>query len=59
MPRYIFRTLLFLVACTKLLVSHEGSSASQLASIEAEPSLLICGCVHAVTGDFLCIRMES
>ncbi len=34
-------------------MSYEGSSALELASIEPEPSALICGCVHAVTGDFL------
>lgn len=48
--RYLFLAFL---ACAKLLASYEGSSASQLASIEAEPSALICGCIHAVTGDFL------
>ncbi len=53
MNRYVFRAFLFLLVCTKILVANEGSSASQLASIEPEPSVLICGCVHAVTGDFL------
>lgn len=53
MHGYIFRAFLFLLVCTKILAASEISSASQLASIEPEPSVLICGCVHAVTGDFL------
>ena len=53
MKRSLFRAFLFLFAPAIALISYEGSSASQLASIEPEPSALICGCVHAVTGDFL------
>lgn len=53
MNGYFYRLFLCLLVYTKVLVSYEGSSASQLASIEPEPSAIICGCVHAVTGDFL------
>lgn len=53
MSGYIFRIFLFFLVCTKILIANEGSSSSELASIEPEASVLICGCVHAVTGDFL------
>jgi YD repeat-containing protein len=51
MTSALFRVCLFFLILTQLC-SNE-SSPSQLASSQPEPSALICGCVHAVTGDFL------
>lgn len=53
MNRSLFQAFLFLLVCSKGLLASPSSSASQLASIEPEPSVLICGCIHALTGDFL------